>query len=100
MWNVLFTGDCEKQIKKHIADGLIDEDDKRIISIWIKQVKKHGPNSLREGKSIWYDHDLTGKWNGYRASAYSYSGRIIYKIENKKIVVKVVRITPDHDYKR
>ncbi len=74
MWKVLFTTSCEKQIKTHLKDGLIDEDDKKIISIWIKQVKKHGPDSLRNGKNIWYDHDLVGKG-------------------------KVVRITPEHNYK-
>lgn len=98
MWKVLFTSDAEKQIKQLIKEGLIDDDDRRIITIWIKQVKKHGPDSLRAGKNIWYDHDLTGKWKGFRASAYSYSGRIIYKVEKGKILVKVVRVTPDHDY--
>ena len=101
MWKVLFTSKCEEEIKELAKKGLLTEDDKRVISIWIKQVKKHGPDSLRLGQSssTWYDHDLDRKWTGYRASSYSYSGRIIYKVENDVITVKVVRISPDHDYK-
>jgi mRNA-degrading endonuclease YafQ of YafQ-DinJ toxin-antitoxin module len=100
MWKVLFAEKCEKEIKSSIKRGLITDDDMRVISIWIKQVKKHGPESLRAGgqKSNWNDHALGRKWSGYRASNYSFSGRIIYKIDGKKIIVKVVRVTPDHDY--
>jgi len=100
MWKVLFTEKCEDEIKALVNKGLINEDDKRVIGIWIKKVKKHGPESLRMGgqKSNWNDHALEREWSGHRASNYSFSGRIIYKIEGKKITVKVVRVTPDHDY--
>jgi mRNA-degrading endonuclease YafQ of YafQ-DinJ toxin-antitoxin module len=100
MWKVLFTEKCEKEIRGLLKSGLLSEDDRRVLSIWIKQVKKHGPDSLREGSHLnnWNDHDLDRKWSGYRASSYSFSGRIIYKVENEVITVKVVRITPEHDY--
>jgi mRNA-degrading endonuclease RelE of RelBE toxin-antitoxin system len=100
MWKVLFTEKCEKEIRDLLKSGLLSEDDRRVLSIWIKQVKKHGPDSLREGSQLnnWNDHDLDRKWSGYRASSYSFSGRVIYKIEDKIITVKVVRITPEHDY--
>ena len=97
MWKVLFTDKCEKEIKSLIKKGLMSEDDMRVIGIWIKQVKKHGPESLGQ-RSNWNDHALDRKWSGHRASNYSYSGRIIYKVDGKKIIVKVVRISPDHDY--
>ena len=100
MWEVLFTDKCEKEIKKHIKEAQISEDDMRVIGIWIKQVKKHGPESLRISgqKSNWNDHDLDRKWSGHRACNYSYQGRIIYKVEGNKIKVIVVKITPNHDY--
>jgi mRNA-degrading endonuclease YafQ of YafQ-DinJ toxin-antitoxin module len=100
MWKVLFTEKCEKEIKELLKNGLLTEDDRRVLSIWIKQVKKHGPDSLRLGssQSNWNDHDLERKWNGHRASSYSFSGRIIYKVENKIVTVTVVRLSPDHDY--
>ena len=100
MWKVLFTKECEKEIRKAYKAGFLSDDDRRVLSIWIKQVKKHGPDSLRElGHEMnWNDHDLDRKWLGFRASNFSYSGRIIYKVENKKVSVKVVRLTHDHDY--
>lgn len=100
MWKVLFTEQCEKDIKRLVKEGLITEDDRRVISVWIKQVKRHGPDSLREAgkQSIWNDHELNRKWSGFRASNFSYSGRIIYKVENMKITITVVRLTHNHDY--
>ncbi len=100
MWQVLFTAECENEIKDLIKSGVLSEDDRRVISIWIKQVKKHGPESLRVAGQLsnWNDHDLDRKWSGHRSSSYSYSGRIIYKVEGKRVLVTVMRITPDHDY--
>lgn len=100
MWKVLFTEKCEKEIRDLLKNGDLTEDDRRVIGIWIKQVKKHGPDSLRDGKnaSNWNDHDLDRKWKGHRASSYSFSGRIIYKVENDVITVTVVRLSHDHDY--
>lgn len=100
-WKVLFTETCEKEIREFLKSGTLSEDDRRVLSIWIKQVKNHGPDSLREGSGLnnWNDHDLDRKWSGYRSSSYSFSGRIIYKVEDQIVTVKVVRITPEHDYK-
>lgn len=100
MWKVLFTDKCEKEIKELFKSGALSEDDRRVISIWIKQVKLLGPDSLREGRNNWNDHDLGREWQGYRSSSYSFPGRIIYKVEQKVITVTVVRITHDHDYSR
>jgi mRNA-degrading endonuclease YafQ of YafQ-DinJ toxin-antitoxin module len=98
MWKILFTAIAEKEIKLQFKSGLLTEDDREIIATWIKQVKEFGPESLRSS-NFWYDHALDGKWDGFRSSAFSFSGRIIYKIENKQIIVKVVRVTSTHDYK-
>ena len=100
MWKVLFTDKCEKEIKENLKTGNLSQDDRRVISIWIKQVKKHGPESLRKnaGKNNWNDHDLDRKWQGFRASSYSFSGRIIYKVENEIVTVTVVRLSHNHDY--
>jgi transcriptional regulator with XRE-family HTH domain len=42
---------------------------------------------------MWADHPLYGDWRGHRASSFSHSGRIIYKVEEHVITVTVVRIT-------
>lgn len=100
MWKVAFTDKAEKEIKSLLKQGLLTNDDRNVISIWIKQVKKHGPDSLWRKNNIWNDHALTKEWEGHRSSSYSFSGRIIYKIEKNRILVVVVRITPHHDYSK
>ena len=98
MWSVLFTAKAEKEIKQQYKDGKITDDDREVISTWIKQVVEFGPDSLRLSGNFWHDHDLEANWKGFRSSAFSYKGRIIYKVEKKKITVKVVRVTSTHDY--
>jgi mRNA-degrading endonuclease YafQ of YafQ-DinJ toxin-antitoxin module len=123
LWKVQYDeGQFELDLKALILKGEIESDDFEIIRKWINQVEKHGPHSLRKTKRIddfhpmnltnkilnrpevfnnfWHDHDLYGKWNGYRSSAFSQMGRIIYKIENNELkIVKVEKLTATHNYK-
>ncbi len=57
-----------------------------------------GPEGLSLIKGF-HDESLRGQWRGFRSSRLGKQYRIIYKIENKKLYVKVISITP-HDYKR
>ena len=100
MWKILFTAKAERDIKDQYKKGLLTEEDREVIATWIKQVQEFGPESLRRGVNFWYDHDLVDDWNGYRSSAFSYRGRIIYKVEDKKITVVVAKITTEHNYKK
>ncbi len=98
MWKILFSAAAEKDVKSLFQSGKLNDSDREVIATWIKQVQEFGPDSLRTGSNFWYDHDLYDEWKGYRASAYSFKGRIIYKVEEKNIVVVVVKITATHDY--
>ena len=57
-----------------------------------------GPQGLRLIKGF-HDEALKGQWRGFRSSRLGKQYRIIYKIENKKLYVKVIDIAP-HDYRR
>lgn len=81
------------------SDELTHED-RRVIHEWAIFVRKNGPEALQRYPQIWADHELHGKWDGYRSSRFSYRGRIIYKIEKNIVTVIVVRITSDHDYRK
>ncbi len=70
-----------------------------VIHAWIRQVTYHGPESIH-GDTKWADHALSGEWDGYRSSAFSNRGRIIYQVVEKKILIQIARITPDHDYRK
>jgi len=65
---------------------------------WKDIVTISGPNGLRLIKGF-HDESLKGKWQGFRSSRLGKQYRLIYKIENKKLYVKVIDITP-HDYRR
>lgn len=75
-------------------------DDKIIIQQWAELVRDHGPDGLLRRPGMWADHALYGEWRGHRASSFSHSGRIIYKVQDQVVTVTVVRITAAHDYRR
>ena len=99
MWLVKFTVKAEKEIRELIKSHRLSENDRQVIGSWIRLVKMHGPDVVKNGKD-WDDHPLEREWSGFRSSAYSYAGRIVYKVIGDKIIVVVVRITPDHDYRK
>jgi len=99
MWKVEFTEKAEKQIIELIAEGKISEMDRQLIGDWIRIVKMNGPKVLQAEKH-WNDHPLEREWFGHRSSAYSPAGRIIYTVIENKVLVLVVKITPDHNYKK
>ena len=74
--------------------------DRIVIQKWAELVRDQGPEALAMRPGMWADHALYGEWRGYRASSFSHSGRIIYKVQEKVVTVSVVRITTDHDYAR
>jgi len=98
MWKVLFSAQAEKDIQKLVKEKQLSESDREVIATWIKQIQEFGPESLQQGSNFWYDHELFDELKGHRSSAYSFKGRLIYRIEKKKIVVLVVKITATQNY--
>ncbi len=99
-WVVEFeNADVEKTYRRLIKEGLLTRDDNKIILKWIEIIETRGPDALFES-SFWHDHALYDDWSGHRSSSFSKVGRIIYKIVDQKLIVSVVKITTDHNYKR
>lgn len=98
MWKVLFSAQAEKDIQKLLKENTLSDPDREVIATWIKQVQEFGPESLQKGVNFWYDHELYDRWKGHRSSAYSFKGRLIYRVEKQKIIVLVVRVIATHDY--
>ena len=65
---------------------------------WKDIVTISGPNGLRLIKGF-HDEALKSQWQGFRSSRLGKQYRLIYKIQNKKLYVKVIDIT-SHDYRR
>ena len=64
---------------------------------WKDIVTISGPSGLRLIKAF-HDEALKGKWRGHRSSRLGQQYRVIYKIEERKVLVLVVDITA-HDYR-
>ena len=60
-------------------------------------VRISGPAGLRLIKGF-HDEALKGQWKGHRSSRLGIQNRVIYKVEERKILVLVIDITP-HDYR-
>ncbi len=65
---------------------------------WKDIVAISGPGGLKQIVGF-NDEPLQGKWKGYRSSRLNIQYRVIYRIENDQLFVKVVKVTA-HDYRR
>ena len=65
---------------------------------WKDIVAISGPVGLKQIKGF-NDEALRGEWKGHRSSRLNIQYRIIYKIENEQLFVKVIKVTA-HDYRR
>ncbi len=100
MWLVEFESEkVVKEVEALARSRKLTAEDQAIIHAWIRQVTYHGPDSVR-GDFKWADHSLRHDWVGYRSSAFSNTGRIIYRVAGKKVLVQIARITHDHDYRK
>jgi mRNA-degrading endonuclease YafQ of YafQ-DinJ toxin-antitoxin module len=99
IWKVQIGASAEKEIQLLIAKKQLSADDMEVIKAWIEEIQEEGIDAIKDSK-FWNDHELTDNWKGHRSSSFSKLGRIIYKIIEKKIIVEVVKITPDHDYRK
>ena len=95
-WTVNITDEASQVF----ASKALTTQDKIVIQQWAELVRDHGPDALADRPGMWADHPLYGEWRGHRASSFSHSGRIIYKVQEQVVTVSVVRITMDHDYRR
>ncbi len=97
MWDVDFeSASVQREVEKLIKAKKLTEEDHAIIHAWIRQVTYHGPDSIQKD-SKWADHELHDDWEGYRSSSFSNSGRIIYRVIEKKIAIRIAPITENHD---
>jgi len=100
MWLVEFESTAvQREVEALIKQKKLSREDQAIIHAWIQQISHHGPESI-QGDFKWADHELENEWAGYRSSSFSNKGRIIYRIVEKRVLIKIARITDAHDYKK
>jgi mRNA-degrading endonuclease YafQ of YafQ-DinJ toxin-antitoxin module len=91
---------AQDTVEAMIRNGELNQTEQSLLHEWVRQVAFHGPTSLQGAKQKWNDHALEGNWAGYRASAFSNRGRIIYRVEGQTVRVLIARVTTTHNYKR
>ncbi len=92
MWRILEHRNVPRRLKK-LPTEILKRYEK-----WKDIVRLSGPTGLRVIKGF-HDESLRGEWKGHRSSRLGQQYRVIYRIENQEVVVKVLDITA-HDYKR
>ena len=100
-WKVVITKKCEKGYIKLIEQGIITDAQNDIIVDIIEAMEEHGPEVFSDYVSYDIkDHELVRdkKWLKHKSCSFSKLGRLIYRYNEGKIEIAIVRITPEHDY--
>lgn len=92
MWGIYEHRKVEKQLKSIPTDVL------KRYEKWKDVVSISGPSGLKWIKGF-RDEALRGEWKGHRSSRLNAQYRVIYTVENDKVLVQVMSVTP-HDYRR
>ncbi len=98
-WKVQLDPMAEKELKHRLKKKRISGDDLAVIKAWVSTIEERGPDFIATmAAAHWNDHPLFGDRAGQRSSSFSGSGRIIYRVNAKKSIIEVLRVTEDHDY--
>ena len=92
MWKILEHRKVPRRLAKIPIDIL------KRYEKWKDIVRISGPQGLRLIKGF-HDESLRGDWKGHRSSRLGKQYRVIYRIENQEVVVKVLDVTA-HDYRK
>ena len=92
MWEIFEHRRVDRQLKKLPPDML------KRYEKWIDIVAISGPHGLKLIKGF-HDESLKGQWKGHRSSRLSQQFRVVYRVEQERILVEVVSVTA-HDYRR
>ncbi len=65
---------------------------------WKDIVAINGPEGLRQIRGF-RDEALRGDWQGHRSSRLNLQYRVIYRVEQDRVMVEVVALTP-HEHRR
>ena len=89
-------------LDKDIKQGNFAKEVRDLIAFWKSEIEEIGYEEyiVSSFAKLLEDHKLSGERQGERSIVLNQTGgRLIYKYYKNKIVVKVIKITPDHDYK-
>ncbi|WP_227520287.1 type II toxin-antitoxin system mRNA interferase toxin, RelE/StbE family [Marinobacter sp. LV10R510-11A] len=92
MWGILE----HRRVTKNLSAAPVEV--QKRYEKWKDIVSISGPQGLKQIRGF-NDEALSGKWKGFRSSRLNIQYRVIYKVQNKQVLVEVEKVTP-HDYGR
>ena len=92
MWSIFEHRRLDKQLAK------VPMEVQKRYEKWKDIVEISGPAGLKLVRGF-RDEALRGEWRGYRSSQLNQQYRVIYQVEENRLKVSVLEVTP-HDYKR
>lgn len=98
-WTVEMTDKARAELTDLLSRNKVDNADVKVLLRWVDEMEEFGPEHIAQSPQ-WHDHELERDWVGFRSSAFSSSGRVIYRIDDNKIIVEVHRVTAEHNYKK
>lgn len=97
-WKVDYEPHVKAEVQAQLEDGTLTLDDLRALRKWVDMIEAQGLEHVQT--TYWNDHPLEAEWTGLRSASFSVRGRVIYRVEDGRLVVMVVRITATHDYRK
>jgi len=97
-WKVDYESHVKTEIKMQLSNGTLTKSDLQALFKWVDEIESYGLDHVQT--KYWNDHPLEAEWTGLRSASFSLRGRIIYRVENKRLIVMVVRVTATHNYRK
>ena len=92
MWLLLEHRRLDKQLAK-LPTEILKRYEK-----WKDIAEVSGPQGLMAVRGF-RDEALSGEWSGYRSSRLNQQYRVIYRVQDDRLEIRVVEVVP-HDYRR
>lgn len=97
-WKVDYEPHVKAEIQAQMDNGTLSVSDLQALRKWVDEIESHGLEHIQT--DYWNDHPLEAEWTGLRSASFSLRGRVIYRAENGRLIVMVVRVTATHNYRK
>ena len=98
---VVINKSIEIKFNKDVKNGLFNPEVRDLIEYWITEIEDLGYNEYKKSElcKMLNDHSLKSERHGQHSITLDQTGgRLIYSVVKNAIVIKVIKITSDHDY--
>lgn len=98
---VIISKNIEKKFNKDLKEGLFNSEVRDLIEYWVTEVEDLGYEEYTNSElfKMLNDHKLKNDRQGQRSISLDQTGgRLIYSVIKDALIVKVIKITSNHDY--